>query len=218
VIKIGLQRKQLGAIVYVIIVASVALYVLFVGNPFAAAPSSSVNEPYQILFVGDGFNQTNATRNSTIYGSFYVNFSQPSDVKFELEGNQVYYPLGSVENGSTYSLANAFRNGTVSIGDQNYGFANVRDCTATPTLTVTMGNTVREEVTCNSSTVTPFIGTEGIRIPQSGVSQFSYSLKVPSNASFGMYLVDFLLQGQSWENLAVSSNNLVYVLTVNVTG
>ena len=202
--------------IVVVIVAALAVFAIFVGNPFVPPPSSTANQQNQILFVGAGFNQTEAVRNSTIVGNFQINMTQPSLLKLTL-GDQKYYSPGSIGNGSTFSNVDTFQNGSVSVDSATYNFGTFRDCTATAASTNTIGNTVIEYATCNASTVTPVIGSNGIRVTSGGVWQFAYSLQVPSNASLGTYLIDFDMQSQSLENFANLSNNLVYVLTVTVS-
>ncbi|MDG6922086.1 MAG: hypothetical protein JRN67_02185, partial [Nitrososphaerota archaeon] len=132
-----MTRIRLVTIV-VVLIAAIAVFVLFVGNPFVSAPVSTIGQQNQILFVGTGFNQTKAVRNSTVVGSFEINMSQPSLIQFTL-GDEEYYPLGSVGNGSTFSLVDTFQNGSVSVDSRTYNFVPLRECTPTATSTNTVG-------------------------------------------------------------------------------
>ena len=51
-----MTRIRLVTIV-VVLIAAIAVFVLFVGNPFVSAPVSTIGQQNQILFVGTGFNQ-----------------------------------------------------------------------------------------------------------------------------------------------------------------
>ena len=203
--------------ILVVIIAALAVSVLYVGDPFlSSSPTTTSNQENQILFVGPGFNQTVAARNSTVVENFEVNITQPSMMKFTL-GDEKYYPTtGALGNGSAFSTVNTFQNGSISAGGATYLFGTMRDCTATAATTQTLGNTVRESATCNATTVKPVTGTE-IRANSPGLLQLTYSLQVPANAAAGVYLVFLTIQGQSMENFADMSNNLVYISTIAVS-
>lgn len=208
--------KKKAIAIMIALVAVLGFYILFVGNPFYSTPATTMPQ-YQVLFVGENSNQTKAVRNSTVTGSFELNMTQPSQLKLTL-GEEKYYPHGFAGNNSTpFTLVDSFQNGSVSFGGATFVLGTMRDCTATATSTQTVGNTIKEEVTCNASTVSPQIGTE-IHVTSAGISQFGYSIHVPANATAGTYLVNILVQGSSIYNFADQSGNLVYVLSVSVTG
>ena len=200
----------------VVLIAALAIFVIFVGNAFVSAPSSVASEQYQISFVGAGFNQTKAARNSIVTGSLQINITQPSLIRFTL-GDQKYYTFSSMGNGSTFSTFDSFQNGSVSVDGTTYLFGTLRDCTAAASSTNTIGNTVIDYASCNASSVTPVIGSEDIQLTSAGVWELAYSLQVPSNASLGSFLIDFDIQSQSLQNFANFSDNLVYVLIVKVS-
>jgi len=215
------SRKVRLAVLTVMVVAVLAFAaVTLLWDPFALFRSTtSTQQVNQILFVGAGFNQTNTARDSTIGGDFFVNMTTPGLMQFTLD-DETYYLPGSVGNGSTVSSGQSvhtFRSGFIEIDGNIFNFVSMEPCTATVATIQTNGSTVTAFATCVASTTSTVRSTGFIHVSTAGVWQFHYSLDVPSNATIGTYLVDILIQNSSDQNLANMSNNLVYVLTVNVT-
>jgi len=213
-------RRVRIAILAVIVMAILAFAaVTLLWDPFGLFSSTTgTRQENQILFVGAGFNQTNAVRNSTIVGDFGVNTTMPGLMQFTLD-DETYYIPGSVGNGSTVpsgQLVHTFRSGFIEIEGNNFNFVSMKPCTATIASTQTNGSTVTAYATCVARTTPAVISTGFIHVSTAGVWQFHYSLNVPSNATIGTYLIDILIQNTSVQNFANMSNNLVYALTVNV--
>jgi len=184
------------------------------------ASTTGGHQENQILFVGPGFNDTEAARNSTIAGNFRVNMTTTGLMQFTLD-DETYYPPGPVGNsttGSSGQSVHTFRSGFIEVNGNRFNFAPLRGCNATIASTQTNGSTVIAYATCNASTTQAVISTGFIHVSTAGAWQFDYTLDVPYNATVGTYLVDILIQNASDQNFANLSNNLVYVLTVNVTG
>ena len=208
----------------VAIIAFVAVTLLW--NPFGlVSPTTSAQQENQILFVGPGFNNTNTDRNSTITGGFRVNMTTTGLMQFTLE-DETYYPPTTYSAGNkttvpclsvhTCQSVHTFQSGFIEFGGDTFNFVSSKPCNATVASTQTNGSTVTAYATCNANT-TPAVITTGFIHAVAGVWQFDYSLNVPGNATIGTYLVDILIQNSSDQNFANISNNLVYVLTVNVT-
>lgn len=185
-------------------------------NPFGLFTSTaSAQQENQILFVGAGFNQTNVLRGSNVTGYFSINSTSAGRIQFTL-GDETYYPSSSLSNGTLGHSVHTFQSGFIGVNGVRFGFASSKLCNATIASTQTNGSTVTAYATCNAQTTPTVITTGFIHLSTAGVWQFDYSLKVPSNATVGTYLVDILIQNSSDQNFADLSNNLVYVLTVNV--
>jgi len=209
------------AILVVLAVAVLALAAAtLLWNPLGLF-TSTTNAPQanQILFVGAGFNQTKAVRDSNVTGDFRVNMTTAGLIQFTLD-DETYYPPGSVGNATAVPSGQSvhiFQSGFIEVNGGTFNFVPSRPCVATIASTLTNGSTVTAYATCNSSTTPTVIATGMIHISTAGVWQFDYSLNVPKNATIGTYLIDILVQNASDQNFANLSNNLVYVLTVNVT-
>ena len=222
------SRRVKIAILTVLVIAIISLGALTLSsNPFGAgAPKTNAQKENQILFVGPGFNDTVAVRNSTIAGGFSVNMTTTGLMQFTLD-DETYYPptTYSAGNGTTVPCLSSgrcesvrtFQSGSIEVGGDIFNFVSSKPCNATIASTQTNGSTVTAFATCNASTTPAVITTGYIHIRTAGVWQFDYSLNVPSNATIGTYLIDVLIQNASDQNFANLSNNLVYVLTVNVT-
>ena len=215
------SRKVRLAVLTVMVVAVLAFAaVTLLWDPFALFRSTtSTQQENQILFVGAGFNQTNAVRNSTVGGDFRVNTTVSGLMQFTLD-DETYYIPGSAGNGTTGPTGQSvhtFRSGFIEVDGNIFNFVSMKPCTATIASTQTNGSTVTAYATCVASTLPAVISTGFIHVSTAGVWQFHYSLDVPSNATIGTYLVDILIQNTSDQNFADMSNNLVYVLTVNIT-
>jgi hypothetical protein len=213
------SRKVRIAILTVLAIAVIALAaVTFLWNPlglFASKPSAQ--QENQILFIGAGFNQTNAFRNSNTKGAFKVNVTTAGRIQFTLD-DETYYAPGPRGNGSSPgNSVLSFQSGFITVDGARFSFVPAKPCIATIASTQTNGSTVIAYATCNASTTPAVITTGFIPISTAGVWQFDYSLHVPGNATIGTYLVDILIQNLSSQNFANMSNNLIYVLTVNVT-
>jgi hypothetical protein len=189
--------------------------VILVWNPFAHGTSTNPQKN-EILFVGAGFNEASSARNSTVVGNFKVNMTEAGMLQFTL-GAQEYYPPGTIGNHSTYSTVHTFTAGSISTNSSTSNFEPIKQCMVNSSSTTESGSTVYASATCNASDVPVTIVAVPIRTYPAGVSQFEYSLIVPDNATLGTYLIDIYMQSESSQNLANVSNNLVYVLTLNVT-
>jgi len=213
-----MSRKVKIAILTVLAIAILALAaVTLLWNPFGLFPSASgARQGNQILFVGAGFNQTNAGRNSNVTGDFKINLTAAGRIQFTLD-DEMYYPLGSAKNGTLGRLVHTLQSGYVEVNGDLFNFVSSKPCTATIASVQTNGSTVTAYATCNANTTPAVITTGFIHVSTAGIWQFGYSLNVPSNATVGTYLVDILIQNSSDQNFANLSNNLIYVLTVNVT-
>jgi len=215
-------RSRMGiAILIVFAIAILALAtVTLLWNPFGLfASTTSAPQQNQILFVGAGFNETNALRNSNVTGDFTVNMTVAGRLQFTLD-DETYYPSSSLGNASATSLSRPVRtlqSGFITVNGARFNFVLAKPCVATIASTRTNGSTVIAYASCNASTTPVVITTGLLQIPTAGVWQFGYSLHVPDNATIGTYLVDILIQNSSAQNFANMSNNLVYVLTVDVT-
>ncbi len=224
---LGSRRVRI-AILTVLAIAIIAFAALtFLSNPLGlVVPTTSAQQKNQILFVGPGFNNTNAVRNSTIGGGFRVNMTTTGLMQFTLE-DETYYPPTTYSAGNkttvpclsvhTCQSVHTFQSGFIEVGGDTFNFVSSKPCNATIASTQTNGSTVTAYATCNASTTPAVITTGYIHIRTAGVWQFDYSLSVPSNATIGTYLIDVLIQNASDQNFANLSNNLVYVLTVDVT-
>jgi hypothetical protein len=221
--EIGLRETNFGsrrmriAILTVLAIAIIALAaVTLLWNPFGLfASTTSAQRENQILFVGAGFNQTNAVMNSNITGDFRINMTTAGRMQFTLD-DETYYPSGSLGNGTSLGLSvHTLQSGFIAVNGVRFNFILANQCNSYATSTTTSGSTVINHVSCisNSSIVT----TGPIQIPTAGVWQFGYLLHVPDNSTVGTYLVDILAQNLSAPPIANLSNNLVYVLTVNIT-
>ena len=212
------SRKVRIVIVTVLAIAIIALAaVTLLWNPFGLFPSTTgAQQENQILFVGAGFNQTNAVRNSNLTGDFMVNVTTAGRIQFTLD-DETYYPSGPLSNGTLGLSVHTFQSGFITVNGARFNFVSAKPCVATIASTQTNGSTVIGYASCNASTTPVVITTGLIQISTAGVWQFDYSLHVPDNATIGTYLVDVLIQNLSALNFANMSNNLVYVLTVNVT-
>ena len=214
------QRRTVVLSVLTVAVLVAAVFI-FVWNPFASIVPTARNTPEenQILFVGAGFNETNAVRNSNVTGDFRVNMTVAGRIQFTLD-DETYYASSSSDNMSLTSLGRAvhtFQAGFITVNGARFNFAPAKPCVAMIASTQTNGSTVIAYATCNASIIPVVITTGPIQISTAGEWQFDYSLHVPDNATIGTYLVDILIQNLSAQNLANMSNNLVYVLTVEVT-
>lgn len=216
------SQKRRIAVLSVLTIAVLAPAVLaLIWNPLGLFVSKSRNAPQenQILFVGPGFNDSNAVRNSTIVGDFRVNMTTAGLMQFTLD-DETYYPPDSVGNTTTVpsgQSVHTFQSGYIKVNGDMFNFVSSKPCTATIASSQTNGSTVIAYATCDARTTPAVITTGFIHVSTAGVWQFDYSLNVPSNATIGTYLVDILIQNASDQNFANLSNNLVYVLTVNVT-
>ena len=213
------SRKVRIAVLAVLAIAIIALVaVTLLWNPFGLfASTPSAQQENQILFVGTGFNQTNAFRDSNTTGDFRINVTTAGRIQFTLD-DETYYPPGLLGNGTSPGLSvHTFQSGFITVNGARFNFVSAKPCIATIASTQTNGSTVIGYATCNASTTPVVIMTGTIQISTAGVWQFDYSLHVPDNATIGTYLVDILIQNSSALNFANMSNNLVYVLTVNVT-
>ena len=216
------MRRKNVAILSVLTIAVLALAVLaFIWNPLGLfVNAGNAPQENQILFVGAGFNDTNAFRNSNVTGTFGINMTASGRVQFTLD-DETYYPSNSTNyaNSTTFvgRPVHAFQSGFITVNGARFNFVSEKPCVATIASTQTNGSTVIAYASCNAST-TPAVITTGYLLPSTaGVWQFDYSLHVPDNATIGTYLVDILIQNSSAQNFANMSNNLVYVLTVSVT-
>jgi len=213
------SRKVRIAVLAVLAIAIIALVaVTLLWNPFGLfASTPSAQQENQILFVGTGFNQTNAFRDSNTTGDFRINVTTAGRIQFILD-DETYYPPGPLGNGTLPGISvHTFQSGFITVNGARFNFVSGRPCIATIASTQTNGSTVIGYATCNASTTPVVIMTGTIQISTAGVWQFDYSLHVPDNATIGTYLVDILIQNLSAQNFADMSNNLVYVLTVNVS-
>jgi hypothetical protein len=134
--------------------------------------------------------------------------------------DETYYPSGSLSNTSSTSpgrSVHTFQSGFILVNGARFNFVSAKPCIATIASTQTNGSTVTAYASCNASTTPVVITTGPLQISTAGVWQFDYSLHVPDNATIGTYLIDILVQNASNQNFANLSNNLVYVLTANVT-
>jgi len=220
--KIYWSGKRRVVALSVLTIAVLALAVLvFIWNPFTSFVSTARNTPQenQIVFVGAGFSETKAVRNSNITGDFRVNMTVAGRMQFTLN-DETYYPSSSMGNANSTSLGrpvHTFQSGFITVNGARFNFVSAKPCVATIASTQTNGSTVIGYASCNASTTPIVITTGPLQISIAGVWQFDYSLHVPDNATIGTYLVDILIQNSSAQNFANMSNNLVYVLTVNVT-
>ena len=216
------MRRKNVAILSVLTIAVLALAVLaFIWNPFAlSVKAGNASQENQILFVGAGFNETNAVRNSNVTGIFGINTTTAGRMQFTL-GEETYYPANSTNYAnSTTSLGrpvHTFQSGFITVNGARFNFVSAKPCVATIASTQTNGSTVIGYASCNASTTPVVITTGPLQISTAGVWQFDYSLHVPDNATIGTYGIDILIQNSSAQNFGNMSNNLVYVLTVNVT-
>ena len=213
------SRKVRIAILTVLAIAIIALAaVALLWNPFGPfASTMNAQHENQIHFVGAGFNQTNDFRNSNTTGDFRINVTTAGRIQFTLD-DETYYPPGPLGNGTSPGLsAHTFQSGFITVNGARFNFVSGRPCIATIASTQTNGSTIIGYASCNTTTAAVVISTGPIQISTAGVWQFDYSLQVPDNATIGTYLVDILIQNLSVQTSANMSNNLVYVLTVNVT-
>jgi hypothetical protein len=207
------------AILTVLVIGVLALSaVTLLWNPFGLfASTASAQQENQILFVGAGSNQTNALRGSNVTGYFGINATSAGRIQFTLD-DETYYPFSSQGNATSSGRSvHTFQSGFIGVNGVRFGFVSSKPCNATIASIQTNGSTVTAYATCNAQKTPTVITTGFIHLSTVGVWQFGYSLKVPSNATAGTYLVDILIQNLSDQNFADWSNNLVYVLTVNVT-
>jgi len=215
------MRRRNVAILSVLTITVLALAVLaFIWSPFGL-PGKAGNAPWenQVLFVGAGFNETQAVRNSNVTGDFRVNMTVAGRMQFTLN-DETYYSSSSLGNANSTSLGrpvHTFQSGFLTIDGARFNFVLSRPCVATIASTQTNGSTVIAYATCGTGTAPAEITAGPIPISAAGVWQFDYSLHVADNATTGTYIVDILIQNSSAQNFANMSNNLVYVLTVNVT-
>jgi hypothetical protein len=213
------SRKVRIAILTVLAIAIIALAaVTLLWDPFGLfASTPGAQQENKILFVGAGFNQSNAFRNSNTTGDFSINVTTAGRIQLTLD-DETYYPPGPRGNGSSPGLSvHTIQSGFITVNGARFNFVSAKLCNATIASTQTNGSTVIAYATCNASTTPVVITTGLIQISTAGVWQFDYSLYVPDNATIGTYLVDIQIQNLSAQNFANMSNNLVYVLTVNVT-
>jgi hypothetical protein len=207
------------AVLTLLVIGVLALAaVTLLWNPFGLfAPTASAQQENQILFIGAGFNQTNALRDSNVTGYFRINATSAGRIQFTLDG-ETYYPPSSQGNATSSGLSvHTFQSGFIEVNGARFNFVPSKPCNATIASTQTNGSTVIAYATCNAQTTPTVITTGFIHLSTAGDWQFDYSLKVPSNATVGTYLIDILIQNLSEQNFANLSNNLVYVLTVYVT-
>jgi hypothetical protein len=192
--------------------------VTLLSNPFGLfASTASAQQENQILFVGAGFNQTHAFRDSNTTGDFRINLTTAGRIQFTLD-EETYHPPGPLGNGTSPGIpVHTFQSGFIAVNGARFNFVSAKPCIATIASTKTNGSTVIAYASCNASTTPVVITTGPLQISTAGVWQFDYSLFVPDNATIGTYLVDILIQNSSAQNFANMSNNLVYVLTVDVT-
>jgi len=213
------SRKVRIAILTVLAIAIIALAaVALLWNPFGPfASTMNAQHENQIHFVGAGFNQTNDFRNSNTTGDFRINVTTAGRILFTLDAG-TYYPPGPLGNESSPGISvHTFHSGFIAINGARFNFVSAKPCVATIASTRTNGSTIIAYATCSTGTAPAVITAGPIPISTAGVWQFDYSLHVPDNATIGTYLIDILIQNSSALNFANMSNNLVYVLTVNVT-
>jgi len=211
------SRRLRIAILTVLAVAIVALAaVTLVWNPFGLfAYTPSAQQKNQILFVGAGFNQTNAFRNSNTTGDFRINVTTAGRLQFTMD-DETYYPPGPLGNGSSPGLSvHTFESGFVTVNGVRFDFVPSKQCNAYVTSTTSSDSTNTLTASCISYTTVDMTGA--IEVPTAGVWEFDYSLHVPDNSTIGSYLVDILVQNLNAPPIPNLSNNLTYVLTVNVT-
>jgi hypothetical protein len=215
-------RKNIAILSALTIVVLALTVLVFIWNPFTSFVSTTGNTPKEnlIVFVGAGLNETNAVRNSNITGDFGVNMTVAGRMQFTLN-DETYYPSNSTSYANaTTSIGrpvHTFQSGFLTIDGARFNFVSAKPCVATIASTRTNGSTIIAYATCSTGTAPAVITAGPIPISTAGVWQFDYSLLVPDNATIGTYLLDILIQNSSAQNFANMSNNLVYVLTVNVT-
>ena len=213
------SRKVRIAILTVLAIAIIALAaVALLWNPFGPfASTMSAQHENQILFVGAGFNQTNDFRNSNTTGDFSINVTTAGRILFTLDAGTCY-PPGPLGNESSPGISvHTFQSGLITVNGARFNFVSAKPCVATIASIQTNGSTVIAYASCNANTTPVVITTGPLQISTAGGWQFGCSLHVPDNATTGTNIVDILIQNSSAQNFASMSNNLVHVLTVNVT-
>jgi hypothetical protein len=215
-----MRRRNIAVLSVLTILVLGLAFLAFVWNPLAFLNAQSAPQENQIQFIGAGFNDSNAVRNSNVTGTFGINVTAAGKMQFTLD-DETYYPPNSTSYANSTTIVglpvHTFKTGTLTIDGTRFNFVVSKPCLATIASTQTNGSTIIAYASCSASTTPAVIAAGPIPILEPGVWRFGYSFEVPDNATIGTYLVDVLIQNLSAQNFADMSNNLVYVLKVNVT-